>query len=40
MEKVDMELGLRSTLVGGAGQADAEERARGCVRPVHLVGSA
>jgi hypothetical protein len=39
MEKVDMELGLSSTLVGEAGQADAEERAGGCARPVRLVGS-
>jgi hypothetical protein len=39
MEKVDMELGLSSTLVGEAGQADAEKRARGCARPIRLVGS-
>jgi hypothetical protein len=39
MEKVDMELGLSSTLVGEAGQADAEKRARGCTRPVRLAGS-
>jgi hypothetical protein len=31
--------GLSSTLVGEAGQADAEKRARGCTRPVRLVGS-
>jgi hypothetical protein len=39
METVDMELGLSTTLVGEAGQADAENRARGCTRPVRLVGS-
>ncbi len=30
---------LSATLVGEAGQADAEKRARGCSRPVRLVGS-
>jgi hypothetical protein len=39
MEKVDMEMGLSSTLVGEAGRGDAEKRARGCGRPVRLVGS-
>jgi hypothetical protein len=34
-----MELRLNPTLVGEAGQADAEKRARGCTRPVRLVGS-
>ncbi|MDX6326681.1 MAG: hypothetical protein QOK15_3035 [Nocardioidaceae bacterium] len=31
--------GLDPVLVGEAGQADAEKRARGCTRPVRLVGS-
>jgi hypothetical protein len=31
--------GLSSTVAGEAGQADAEKRARGCTRPVRLVGS-
>jgi hypothetical protein len=38
-KKVDMELGLSPRLVGEAGQADAENRARGLYRPVRLVGS-
>jgi hypothetical protein len=39
MEKVDMELGPSVVMVGEAGQADAEKRARGCARPVRVVGS-
>ena len=31
--------GLSSTLVGETGRGDAEKRARGCTRPVRLVGS-
>ncbi|MBA2560714.1 MAG: replication initiation protein [Propionibacteriales bacterium] len=34
-----MNTALSATLIGEAGQADAEKRARGCTRPVRLVGS-